>query len=187
MIINLEGYHGTSLESAQSIQSSKYDLSTGDEEWLGDGVYFFIKGISSKLEDLAVKWAISRAWDNKFKRNKYRNYCVLLSHIEVHDDNFLDLTTEDGLDVFDYIIDRYIKKMGSIRKTVKYQDGQFLNFARRENIVDIEVAKGNFYIKFTKEKIKGLNLRTNNCTICTVFDPAKNIKSTKIITNGSVI
>ncbi|GET30017.1 hypothetical protein [Prolixibacter sp. SD074] len=62
------GHHGTSHRSAKLIIKSNFELSIGDDEWLGNGVYFFIKGISSKPDEQAKKWAIAHAWDKIEKR-----------------------------------------------------------------------------------------------------------------------
>lgn len=42
-MFDFEGYHGTSLESAKNILISEFELSFGDREWLGNGVYFLFK------------------------------------------------------------------------------------------------------------------------------------------------
>jgi hypothetical protein len=186
MNILLEGYHGTSFESAQLIQKNNYDISIGDVEWLGDGVYFFVEGISTETLSLAKKWAITQAWDNKLKRNKYNNFCVLKSEIFVEKQNFLDLTTEDGIEVFEYLLEKYSSKIESIGKKLEFLDGMLINLARREGIFPIDVVKGNFYIKFAKERIKQIKLRTSNCTICTVYNPTKNIISTKVVRIGGI-
>lgn len=70
MIIFFKGHHGTSLDSARKIINSNYKQSTGDQEWLGTGVYFFVKGISSKTEELAEKWAEAQAWDSETREYK---------------------------------------------------------------------------------------------------------------------
>lgn len=186
MIVTIEGHHGTSHESATLIQKSNYELSVGDKEWLGDGVYFFIEGLSSKTVDLAEKWAIANAWDNNTRNYKYYDYCILKSIIESHDDNILDLTIEEGLEVYEYLIEKYKSKIASIGKRLNYLDGLIINAARGEGILPIDIVIGNFYIKFTKERINAINLRINNCTVCTVFDPVKNIVSTTIVKMGRI-
>lgn len=186
MIINFEGHHGTSMESATLIQKSNYILSLGDKEWLGDGVYFFISGVSTKTLDLAEKWAVAQSWDKHSKMHKYSDFCILKSTIEVNESNLLDLTNEDGVEVFEYLVDKYISKLASIGKKMDYKDGVIINLARKEEILPIEVVKGNFYIRFVKERIYSLNMRTSNCTICTVYDPIKNIKTTKVVKTGKV-
>lgn len=186
MIFSFEGHHGTSIESATNILASNYELSKGDDEWLGDGVYFFVNGISSKTVELAEKWAVAQSWDNEKKILKYKEYCVIQSSIQVDESEFLDLTIEDGVEILQYLVDRYKEKIDSIGKKMKFLDGLLLNLARGEGFLPLGVVKGNFYIKFAKERIERINLRTNNCTICTVYNPSKNVASNSIIKTGHI-
>ncbi|ANI88821.1 hypothetical protein A9P82_05670 [Arachidicoccus ginsenosidimutans] len=186
MVLSFEGHHGTSIISAKAIINSNYQLSYGDNEWLGDGVYFFVQGVSSKTIELAEKWAVAQAWDNDNKEYKYKEYCILQSLIDVEDAEFLDLTIEDGVEILNYLVDKYKDKIESIGKNIKFYDGLILNLARNEGILPLEVVKGNFYIKFAKERIEKINLRTNNCTICTVYNPSKSISSNSIIKTGTI-
>lgn len=57
MLYQVNGFHGTSLKSAELIINSNFKPSIGDDEWLGNGVYFFISSISSKPEQQAEEWA----------------------------------------------------------------------------------------------------------------------------------
>ncbi|NCP98624.1 hypothetical protein GW820_07165 [archaeon] len=186
MLISIEGFHGTSLKSAEAILNSNFQLSFGDKEWLGDGVYFFINGINKKPEEQAEKWAIAQSWNNVTKIYDFNTYCVLKSEIIVEENNFLDLTSEDGIEVFEYLIERFEEKIKESGKKLEYLDGLLINLARGEGILEVDVVKGNFYIKFALERIKRLNLRTNNCTICAVFKPKKNLKEIKITKLGKI-
>lgn len=186
MILSFVGHHGTSIESATMILNSNYELSKGDDEWLGDGVYFFISGVSSKTVELAKKWAIAQSWDSSKKALKYREYCIIQSSIKVDESKFLDLTIEDGVEILEYLVVRYKEKIESIGKKMRFLDGLLLNLARGEGFLPLEVVKGNFYIKFAKERIERINLRTSNCTICTVYNPSKNIVSNSIIKTGHI-
>lgn len=186
MRIKFTGHHGTSYDSASGIIKSNYNLSYGDNEWLGDGVYFFVKGISSKTMELAEKWAQTQSWDNNKKEYTYKNYCVIHSEIEVDEKEFLDLTTEDGVEILNYLVNKYKEKLDSIGKKVHFYDGLLLNLARGEGFLPLEVVKGNFYIKFAKERIERINLRTSNCTVCTVYTPSKSILSNSIIKTGTI-
>lgn len=186
MLYQISGYHGTSLKSAKLIISSNFKLSVGDKEWLGNGVYFFINGISSKPEKQAEDWAIAEAWDKIAQRNKYERYSVIKSSIEVEDDKFLDLTVEEGVEILNYLTDKFEKKIKILKKRLVFIDGLVINLARGEGILDIDVVKGNFYIKFARERIGRINFRTNNCTICTVFEPNKNIINSTILKIGEV-
>ena len=175
-VITIKGHHGTDINSCKLILKSNYKISEGDQHWLGEGVYFFIEGLSTDTINLAKKWAIAEAWDNDNKKYKYTNFAVIESLIEVEEDKILDLTTEDGVKILSDLVSLFFDK---IRKSKK--NGELINMARKANNFpfDIEVVKGNFYIKFKEERIKGVNLRTSNCTICTVYNPYKNIKSKK--------
>ncbi len=186
MALSLSGHHGTSLESAKKILGSNCELSFGDDEWLGDGVYFFVTGISSRTSELAEKWAIAQAWDNEKKLLKYKEYCVMQSHIEVDESEFLDLTVEEGVEILSYLVERYKEKIDSSGRKLKPVDGLLINLARGEGVLPLEVVKGNFYIKFAKERIVRIDLRTSNCTICTVYSPSKNIVSNSIIKTGYI-
>ena len=185
-VITIKGHHGTDIDSCKAILKSNYKISKGDQHWLGEGVYFFIEGLSTDTINLAEKWAKAEAWDNDVKEYKYQEFAVIESLIEVEEDKILDLTTEDGVKILTDLVTLFfdrIKKSKKNQKNKKWEfyDGELINIARKANNFpfDIEVVKGNYYIKFKEERIKGVNLRTSNCTICTVYDPHKNIKSKK--------
>ena len=180
------GHHGTNFENCNKILNSNYQISKGDEHWLGDGVYFFVKGVSSKTIDLAEKWAIAASWDKANKTNKYTKYVVLESQIKVQRERFLDLTTEEGISILLYFLDKYFGKLKELGKGLNFYDGLLINLMRGERVFDIDVVKGNFYIKFEKERKYRVNLRTCNCTICAVYNPHKNINSTKVINKGVI-
>ncbi len=185
-MLDFKGYHGTSLTSAKKIVSGDYRLSIGDNEWLGNGVYFFIDGISSKPEDQAKEWAITESWDKTVQTHKYHSYAVIKSDINVNEDNILDLTKEEGVEVLEYLINNYEKVIKKVNTKLVFIEGLLINLARKEGILPIEVVKGNFYIKFAAQRLKRINLRTSNCTICTVYEPAKNITNTIIVNTGDI-
>lgn len=181
--ISFQGHHGTSSAAASEILQSNYIISVGDDEWLGDGVYFFVPGLNSNTFELAEKWAIANAWNKKRKQHDYSEYSVLWSNIEVEESAFLDLTVEEGVEIFTYLVEKYSKKLASIKKEMKliFLDGCLLNLVRKEGVIPIDAVKGNFYIKFTEERIKRLNFRVQNCTICAVYNPEKTIQAKKIV------
>lgn len=73
----LTGYHGTDLTSAESIiKSRQYYLSTNDDNWLGDGIYFYFN-----FED-ALNWRKGKT--------------VLHSLIKVNTDEYLDMDSDEG-------------------------------------------------------------------------------------------
>ena len=172
MYITLKGYHGTNKALTGKILNEGLSPSKGDREWLGDGRYFFIEGICRCPDAQARDWAIYRAWDKQNNRNRYLFYAVLRGIIQVDDDKFLDLTTADGVELFEYIQKQCSEKLATIGREVVYVDGYLINFARCELTLDIDVVKGNFYIKIKKEeRINNIRRRVPNCTICSVYNP----------------
>jgi hypothetical protein len=185
-MLNVIGYHGTSSEAAVSIIMEGFINSEGDDEWIGKGSYFFVQGISSMPSDQAAKWAIAESWNNSKKINIYTRFAVIKSQIEVKEDHLLDLTVEDGVEVFNYIIEAHKAKIQQMGRFFDYKDGYIIDFARGEGLIDVDVVKGNYYIKFAEQRKRGINLRTANCTICSVYEPNKNIKSSTIVKEGDI-
>jgi hypothetical protein len=68
------GYHGTSLDSANSILMSGFEASRNDYDWLGTGIYFF-----QDAPQRAWEWAASR----------HSNLAVIGALIEIN--GFIDL------------------------------------------------------------------------------------------------
>ncbi len=52
----VEGFHGTTLAAAQSIERDGFKLSEKRWDWLGDGVYFFQDG---PYRARALEWAVA--------------------------------------------------------------------------------------------------------------------------------
>lgn len=186
MLHHFIGFHGTSFDNAINITQGSFQPSKGNTEWLGDGVYFFIEGINRNPAIQAEKWAIAQSWDSDVKENRYDRVSVIKSDIIVEDDFFLDLTSNNGVEILSYVIEKYQNKLLSIGKKLKYLDGLIINFIRGEGILNIQVVRGNFYIKFTNERINKINLRIPNTTICAVFDPKINLNNSVIISNKDI-
>lgn len=175
--IKLKGYHGTSKENAKLILVQNFNISKGDAEWLGSGVYFFTEGVSLP-ENNATKWAIVSAWDNIMRCNKYSDYAVLSTEINISEKHFLDLTTKDGMNFFNYLRNSYIEKIAKVGlklKNLDFKDGHLINHAREKQAMVIDGVKGDFYIKFEKERVYNINFRIPNTTILAVFSPQKSI------------
>lgn len=86
----LTGYHGTSNESADNIlKENFFKPSESDEEWLGRGIYFYFD------------FADAYEWRN--------NESILHSIIKIDDDEYLDLDTEEGLNICRKAIDKIIE------------------------------------------------------------------------------
>lgn len=171
--INIIGYHGTNAQNELSILENGFKESVGEEhnKWLGRGVYFFCKGIPFDPLETAEKWAIAEAWDNKSKKNTFNNYVILKSDIFLEEDKFLDLTSYEGLEVFQYIRDQYIKKIKLLGKSFDKNplDIHIIEQAILAKIIpEPQAIKNNLYIKFADERKLRLEFKTPNCTIIAV-------------------
>lgn len=168
-IITLIGYHGTAASHSAPILSLGFKPSIGDAEWLGNGTYFFVEGLSHVPEAQAQAWAIAQAWNNSNKAYAYKEWVVLEASISVHEDHFLDLTTPQGQELFHETVTFMKKKIKKVStgKPLDYIDGLVINLMRKE-IFDIQAVKGHFYIKFAFERKNRIQQRMPNCTICAV-------------------
>ena len=106
----MKAYHGTSLENAESIMENGFWSSTGEEHWLGEGVYFFRE---DKLQ--AQVWAYHEK-HNLIKKKKYRQArkykgCVFEWKALLSADEFLNLDTRDGA-IY------YIEQLGIFREMI---------------------------------------------------------------------
>lgn len=102
----ISGYHGTTLEAAESIISSnEFRISKKDIEWLGDGIYFYCE-----IDD-AIKWNNAQA--------------VIHTIISVESDNFLDLDSDEGKKIFkkvkEHLVEQYSLKISETKNKQKNQ------------------------------------------------------------------
>ena len=66
--VKIIGYHGTYPECIDSIKENNFKESEDHEIWLGDGVYFFIDGISvNPPSELAAQFAIDQCYNKNTK------------------------------------------------------------------------------------------------------------------------
>lgn len=183
--LQIDGFHGTSKVYANEILAGGYNSSKGDNHWIGDGVYLFVDGIGDGHVN-AKDWAIYKAWDNKTKHNVYPYYAVIKSSVEVNEDEMLDMTTHDGVELFNYILDKCSVKLAEIGKQKTFIDGYVVNFGRDELGMRIAVVKANLYIQLKRsDRIQKIRRRTQNCTICAVADETT-IKSNVIVETGRI-
>lgn len=173
MIIEIEVFHGTNHTHLTSIKQENFKSSKGTEheQWLGDGVYFFTKGVPPNPEETAENWAIAEAWDNEKRRYSYRKYCVIRALINVDASKFLDLSDWDCIETFNYLRNLYIEKLRQERKKLKhgdFKDGHIINKALENIGLQIDVVRGNFYFKFRDDRICNAQFKTPNCTVIAV-------------------
>lgn len=187
-LLHIKGYHGTDATRIKNIQLNNFRPSIGDKEWLGNGTYFFIEGITNdrKPDVAAANWAAVSAYDKYNGGNKYDDCCVLEANIVVHQNHLLDLTTADGMEIFNYYREVFNKKLARSGQNFKsnsrmqFRDGELINDMRTVNNVRIDAVKNSVYIKFELERRQHIDFRTHNCTILVVHDANKNIEKTAI-------
>lgn len=81
----LTGYHGTSLDNAKHIiDEGIFKISNHDTEWLGNGIYYYFN-----ISD-AYNWRNTEA--------------ILHSVIKVDDEEYLDIDTPTGADIYNQMI-----------------------------------------------------------------------------------
>ena len=103
------GYHGTTISRGESILNNKYYfVSYKEDEWLGNGVYFFEKDIN-------------QAVDFCTKARRYDDYIILKSKIEAEICRDLDnLETMKTLErISKEINNRYLKLKDGSPRTLK--------------------------------------------------------------------
>jgi hypothetical protein len=182
------GYHGTSLECASLIMETGFIPSKNHYDWIGHGVYFFINGISCPKSN-AEEWAKNEAWDNNNKCYKYKTYSVIQAEVDVLKSRLLDLTTTDGLVVFNTVREHLIKKLEKhffvYNRDVKGDDNEICNQAISHLKLDVLIC--HLYIKNRTQKKKNIVSRIPNTTVMLVVKPELcDISSIKQIKYGDV-
>lgn len=98
----LTGYHGTNSIAADKILMTKcFKKSSGKKEWLGTGIYFYFE-----YND-ALFWV------------NCENKTVLECLIEVEEENYLDMDTKEGQDIFSEVCE-YVYQDKEKLKSAKY-------------------------------------------------------------------
>jgi len=179
----IKGYHGTDLNNRQGIVDNNYNESKSNE-WLGDGVYFFIEKVQNEPVKDAENWAITEAWDNTKRKYKYNEYVVLESEIKINPDKLLDLDTEDGIKIFNEVRSTIEKSIVNENKKIKSSvkrtqiDNIIFTFLKKKS--SIEFVKSKMYIKFENTRKYLIESRIPNVCILSVSNPKKNIQKKTI-------
>lgn len=104
---------------------------------------------------------------------------VLKALVKITQNNFLDMTTNDGLKIFLYTRQEMIKKAENAGKVLvkksgeEFKDGHVINNIRANSSIDI--VKINTFIMFQREKDITLRSRLPNTTIISVVNTNENI------------
>lgn len=170
-----EGWHGTDEKNLQSILENNFRETCGDD-WLGEGAYFFTKGIGEPHVH-ARNWVFSEV-----KRLKCTRYVVLKIPVVVCEDNVLDLRTAEGLNLFQEYYRQVIAKLRERKKRFasieKYKDG--MTIRAMKDTLDLEIVLSHMRVLFGKDREEGIFTRLNNCTFLCVFNPKDTIDSENI-------
>lgn len=82
----ITGYHGTTLEKAKKIiKEKKFYISNKNDEWLGNGIYFY------------EKYSDAARWESK---ENLRSDAVLHVIIEIDNDKYIDFDSDMGKELF---------------------------------------------------------------------------------------
>ena len=161
--------------------------SQNHNDWLGHGIYFFIDGISCPKNN-AEEWAKNQAWDNDNNCYQYKTYSVIKAKVNVQKSKLLDLTTTDGLIVFNTIRESLINKLEknfNRARDVNDDDQMICNLAISH--LKLELLIGHFYIKNRTQRIRNIVSKIPNTTIMLVVKPELcDISSIKLVKNGVI-
>lgn len=101
----ISGYHGTTLKNAKKILKSKEFIpSNNSKDWLGKGIYFY-----TNIED-AFKWRNSEV--------------VLHTVIKIKENEYLDIDSEKGNEIFNEILDLFDNEYKGVMDTSDIQKNQ---------------------------------------------------------------
>lgn len=91
----ITGYHGTTMDSAKKIiKDNAFLISNKNDEWLGEGIYFY-----EKYSD-AIKWEL---------KDKHKSEAVLHVIVEINNDEYIDFDSDEGKKLFEGMM-RIIKE-----------------------------------------------------------------------------
>lgn len=160
------GFHGTNDANANSILSSVFVPSTGMNEWLGDGVYFFIGDTFCPIEN-AKNWVNASAWDNINKRYKYNEYAILKA--EIKPERTLDLRESADLMKYTHFKAEFTKKYRKeVAGCTEYYDLDTYMLNAFSKLCSIDVLICNFYIQNRVQRRSKEKSRIPNTTVLCV-------------------
>jgi hypothetical protein len=164
------GYHGTDYDNVESILKNRFRISDKADEWLGHGIYFFTEGISDPIEN-AKEWAINQAWDKVAKRYSYQKYAVLKA--EVSGERVLDLTTTEGLRVYNEMRNLFIREWVEVSKRnlsqkhavleAEVSGKRVLGLTMKEGLLDYNEKRNLFIREYESLFDRGRDIRQDNC------------------------
>lgn len=174
-MLNIKGDHGTSKEAWKSIEISQFNLSYGDDLWLGDGVYFF-----EDNKAMAQEWAKAHLYSKAKEewrevknggytgtlkeyiksencKERFNQYTVINCNVDAKEEYCLDLEQEENAELFhgyrETLVERIKKAKFSVRgrrdkQERKVLDGQVIN-----ELVNLSQEHFNKEYKIVKAKM----------------------------------
>lgn len=168
-----DAYHGTSVSAAFGIRDNGYKPSVSNAEWLGNGVYFFLDGISDAKKD-AECWAICQSWNKDTRCRDYETYAVLYSELNVEDEFILDLDDDcsDKRKAFCEFRELFFDKIREANKHYgEFADGCIINEILENRIMQVKMVKSKMYVQLKElDRRFKIKSRIPNCTVCSVND-----------------
>lgn len=184
-IIGFDGWHGTDENNVEEILRTNFQESPGDDQWLGEGVYFFTEGIGNPSEH-AENWAKSEA-----RKKEISRFGVLKGDVAVNDDAVLDLRANEGLELFNTHRRYILSQIRSTRKKFRvrnesYCDGKVIEHMKQ--VANFQVVIANMYVRFLRDRIEKIPSRIPNCTFLCVSNPSENINqgTIKVVARGNI-
>lgn len=115
--MKIVGYHGTNKKQAKSIlKNNRFYYSTRDDEWLGDGIYFYVRAKD------AYTWA----------KKKYGDNAVVLSAIIIIDGKLIDLETKKGRQIIEEKKKQLVYEYNVKRSNIEKNQCTLMNFIWNE-------------------------------------------------------
>jgi hypothetical protein len=176
LAIPIIGHHGTYEKNVDSIVENGFWESEDHNQWFGDGVYFFVPGLNEPITS-----AKQYAEDTRQRDNSGDPTCVMEATVNVNNDSFLDLTQNDGLQLFNSYRDEVLAKIELIGKKPSsvFGDHDLMKNMRKE--LGIEFVKGNVYIRFGVQRSdSAFRSVIPNVTIFVVNNSETNIEKASI-------
>ncbi len=173
MGVQKTAYHGTSIEAKESIlKDNHFILSNKDNEWAGEGAYFFI----NKNKEVAYNHAYK--WSKNFKKISEERIATIEADIIYSEDEIFDLTNEDDEELFQ-VCRRDMFEEATKRAKIKnkilasvYTDRRKFDCLIINEICKVfgkTIVKRNAYIRCLEDKYDKYQLPTSSFPNCTIL------------------
>lgn len=178
----IDGYHGTSKASSQSILATQFNKSISKKEWLGHGIYFFVEGVTCPVENARI-WVTCQSWDKIRKIRTHEDYAILKSVIHLNEDTVIDLTSLKGLQNFNVVKEAIFLKLATNLKLSAKDEHNCILFNYISVLLKSQAVKHHLYIKNKRERMANLLLNVPNTTVLCVIDQSC-IIDTEVLKEG---